>query len=755
MPSLLFILLTILLSTPGASSDDTLGIHLVQRSDLSAIQEEEGSEGGTPFDGTHPSEFWYWNDQPTTSAPGAQYATTTLSSETFTSFPGMPVLKASPSTTYSMEASNLSSEASSPHSVPGTSWIDQHFHTAPTRHDLLTSSTWSDVSTHTTVPDTGTGSVSDSSTGVSSATWGSNAPTEVSTTSRATINESTTDSAVSSYSVSPAPTTVQAPGSKGVSSESSFQPIDWIASSQIQALLSLRDTLGVQEGLLPDWFPLTNTSDYCSITGVVCDINGFVTSLQLNNLGLSGSLPDVFDYLPQLNKVLLQNNEISGVLPSSLLDLLDLRMLNIAQNYFHGQLPDLVAPSLRRLIVNQNNFHGTIPQSLCSKRELASLDLSGNDKMTGSLPSCLGGLPELNLLKVTDLGLTGTVPASLCDVSREMNGLTPNIFGCNAVACSPGTFQPFGGRQRSEETECEICDIPSNVIGATRCRWVEALVPDLSPSVSPSTGPSVLPTIEPTTSPSFDTGSDGTSSVPSILPSFVPSQLPSISGIPSAVPSRPGGMTSGINNEPQHKDKSSRPGILSGFILLTIAIALTILSILIVLKRRGGQGLEEAEESETSLQDVERGEISDVLVQTPKSSLYTIAEESLSQSKSQESSAMVEDSRNCSSPSTPREGILKIATAVEDEIAWPVERKVRFEDTRKPVMFEEPSDTNGWSDWIMNPFDNSGKPLCSSGTTLSMDEKDKPGSLRQNDGRAVRDDRSWIHGRGEERTVEI
>lgn len=82
--------------------------------------------------------------------------------------------------------------------------------------------------------------------------------------------------------------------------------------------------------------------------------------------------------------------------------------------------------------------------------------------------------------------------------------MSPNAFGCDAVGCAAGSFQRRGGRQTANDTACETCDVPSNVIGASVCQWYEPL-PRQKPAL-PSE--SITVSLAPTASPSSNARDD-------------------------------------------------------------------------------------------------------------------------------------------------------------------------------------------------------------------------------------------------------
>jgi hypothetical protein len=239
---------------------------------------------------------------------------------------------------------------------------------------------------------------------------------------------------------------------------------------------------------------------YCNFTGVGCDEDLFVSTLDLNGTMLAGEIPNTIGDLSRLLRFRVVNNTIGGLIPQSLAQISGLRNLHLGHNSLSGTLPDFSASSLRILIIDRNSLTGMVPETLCHLRELSVLDLSGSTKLIGSLPSCLGDLTFLSQLRIRDSGLTGSVPAKLCN-ERVMNGLSPNTFGCDAVGCAAGSFQPKGGRQRSSDTACETCDVPSNVIGASVCQWYEPLPRRAPSSPFPSSSVSLAPSASPSPKP--------------------------------------------------------------------------------------------------------------------------------------------------------------------------------------------------------------------------------------------------------------
>lgn len=264
----------------------------------------------------------------------------------------------------------------------------------------------------------------------------------------------------------------------------------------------------------------TSNHDYCSFYGVTCDDEGYVIALDLNQSGLVGTIPDV-RFLSRLVRLQLNRNFLEGTIPESLWQLSSLQHLYLGENYLVGTIPPVPESSqLRRFMVASNLLTGTIPQSVCNWRRLISLDLSNNAGIRGTLPPCFETLSNLTRLQIDDLLLTGTIPSGLCAL-REMNGMVPNLFGCDAIGCGAGYYQRLQGRQISSETPCTKCLVPSNLIASTRCFWFsdddDALPAEVAPASSgtPSCRPSSSPSNGLAPSPSPFTSSNAV--VPGIM----------------------------------------------------------------------------------------------------------------------------------------------------------------------------------------------------------------------------------------------
>jgi len=326
------------------------------------------------------------------------------------------------------------------------------------------------------------------------------------------------------------------------------QTTESIEQKQRRLLLSFFEETSMNSPLsiaCHNWFVSESSAgvvDYCNFTGVLCNVDNYVIALDLNGTGLTGTIPSRLTDFEKLQRIQIRQNNMHGEIPSSISVLKHLRQLDLGLNFFNGSIPTELGTLslLQRLKLDGNRLEGTIPNQICNLTRLVSLDISGNANIGGTLPSCLGDLAELRTLRIQDVGITGAVPIQLCE-KPSVDGLIPNLYGCDGVACSAGSFQRLVGRHTVGQA-CVPCPILSNVIGSTSCRLVDtrrtfapttdrpsnppsdrdnSVSPSLSPSGKGSSYPLILPTSE----------------QPTQIPTGVDDQFQEVSNIPTPLPS--------------------------------------------------------------------------------------------------------------------------------------------------------------------------------------------------------------------------
>lgn len=118
--------------------------------------------------------------------------------------------------------------------------------------------------------------------------------------------------------------------------------------------------------------------------------------LDLANNFFDGELPLCSRKMRHLNSLDLSNNSLSGECPIFVKDNAFLMLLDLAWNNFFGTLPTWIGNSvgLNFLRLSHNKFSGTIPESITNLQCLQYLDIADN-YLSGSLPVHLSNLTAM------------------------------------------------------------------------------------------------------------------------------------------------------------------------------------------------------------------------------------------------------------------------------------------------------------------------------------------------------------------------
>ncbi|KAI7731952.1 hypothetical protein M8C21_008964, partial [Ambrosia artemisiifolia] len=124
---------------------------------------------------------------------------------------------------------------------------------------------------------------------------------------------------------------------------------------------------------------------------------------------LSGTIPESLGNLTSLTVLVLSGNQLTGLIPRSLGNLMVLRRLDLSENLLNGSIPFSIGrlSNLEILYLNFNSL-SSIPTSIGNLSELQFLDLSSN-LLQGSLPDSIGQLSKLQFLDISNNSLSGVV----------------------------------------------------------------------------------------------------------------------------------------------------------------------------------------------------------------------------------------------------------------------------------------------------------------------------------------------------------
>jgi Leucine-rich repeat (LRR) protein len=187
--------------------------------------------------------------------------------------------------------------------------------------------------------------------------------------------------------------------------------------------------------------------------------------LLLDDNLLTGALPTSLFIQPALRELHVQNNFLSGTLDPSVGALTALTELHLSGNDFSGTIPTRLAllKNLKTCLLAGNALVGMIPSKLGEMRSVEQLDLSSN-QFTGAIPVELAFLAGLEILNLASNELTGSVPLELSEL-RKLGKLflqeTSVTAGLSTAFCNDETIlttdihADCGGDV--PEIECDCC----------------------------------------------------------------------------------------------------------------------------------------------------------------------------------------------------------------------------------------------------------------------------------------------------------
>ncbi|KAK8716571.1 hypothetical protein V6N13_043877 [Hibiscus sabdariffa] len=185
------------------------------------------------------------------------------------------------------------------------------------------------------------------------------------------------------------------------------------AISELRALIDVKSAITDDpQSYLSNW---NATTQLCSFTGVTCDhTRRHVTSIDLTNFTLSGTLSPSLAHLRFLQNLSVAANQLSGPIPTEFAALSSLRYLNLSNNVFNGSFPTQLSQlkALQVLDLYNNNMTGELPVSVTELPNLRHLHLGGN-YFSGQIPSSYGRWEHLEYLAVSGNELDGKIPPEI------------------------------------------------------------------------------------------------------------------------------------------------------------------------------------------------------------------------------------------------------------------------------------------------------------------------------------------------------
>ncbi|KAJ7566169.1 hypothetical protein O6H91_02G091000 [Diphasiastrum complanatum] len=136
--------------------------------------------------------------------------------------------------------------------------------------------------------------------------------------------------------------------------------------------------------------------------------------VRLQDNQLSGAIPSAFGFMPNLTRIEIERNKLNGSIPPAIANAPRLSFLDFSNNLIEGSIPPALwgLPSLQELHVSSNKLSGSITNDVGYARALSVLDLSDNS-IGGSIPSNISSCSKLVSLNLRQNKLTGAIPSSL------------------------------------------------------------------------------------------------------------------------------------------------------------------------------------------------------------------------------------------------------------------------------------------------------------------------------------------------------
>eukprot|EP00268_Persea_americana_P018781 TRINITY_DN19581_c1_g1_i8.p1 TRINITY_DN19581_c1_g1~~TRINITY_DN19581_c1_g1_i8.p1 ORF type:complete len:888 (+),score=152.96 TRINITY_DN19581_c1_g1_i8:1327-3990(+) len=186
---------------------------------------------------------------------------------------------------------------------------------------------------------------------------------------------------------------------------------------------------------LKSWDPAPDRDPCRDFNGIFCDSNGNVQKIILKNTSLVGVLSPSLSELKSLWILSLFGNRFTGNIPMAFAEIGTLRKLNLSTNAFSGQIPEFLGDlrNLRLLDLSKNSFAGKIPSSLfenCFRTKYVSLS---RNNLFGPIPSSFANCSRLVGFDFSFNNLTGSFPAESCIppsmayISVRSNSLAGNL----------------------------------------------------------------------------------------------------------------------------------------------------------------------------------------------------------------------------------------------------------------------------------------------------------------------------------------
>jgi hypothetical protein len=163
--------------------------------------------------------------------------------------------------------------------------------------------------------------------------------------------------------------------------------------------------------------------------------DGVYTSLTLDFVGVSGTIPDELSLLTSMQRFSVRTSEealiaIGGEIPESMGRLTDIQTIRLNNQNLEGPIPQSVSlmTNLRVLVLSGNSLTGNIPAGLANTQG-TTINLDGNE-LAGQIPTELFSLTDLGALNLQGNDLSGPIPTEIGN-ARSLSAIN---FAANRIS---------------------------------------------------------------------------------------------------------------------------------------------------------------------------------------------------------------------------------------------------------------------------------------------------------------------------------
>ncbi|XP_057432622.1 probable LRR receptor-like serine/threonine-protein kinase At3g47570 [Lotus japonicus] len=215
-----------------------------------------------------------------------------------------------------------------------------------------------------------------------------------------------------------------------------------------------------------------------------------MSSLRLINLRnnfFNGQLPEeMCQHAHSLQHISILNNKVGGIIPRSINNCTSLKRLFLGANIFTGTIPYEIGDylkNLEKLHLQGNRLRGSIPACIFNISGLISLSLS-NNRLSGTIPiHAYHSLSNLQYLYLAGNNLNGDIPSGLFNATELLELVMANNTLTGIIPESVGNlrnlqlFYLVGNKLTSDPASSEMGFLTS----LTKCRQLKKILLSINP----------------------------------------------------------------------------------------------------------------------------------------------------------------------------------------------------------------------------------------------------------------------------------